>query len=361
MKKLILFAIVALSGLDLAQSEPSKTAKDPDPYDEDLIKVLKPVVDLDKGGDVSDRRQAITRLGKLVAQFHNLQNALAHRLTDRDEAVRVKAAEALADMGPSARGVVDDLVKALGDPSGDVRYWSARALGIIGPVVSYGGDDPYGYVEITVAALTRALKDKSKKVRLEAAWALGRLGPFAKPAVPALLDAMREDDAKDEKIVTSGGSIRWRAMRALADIGPEAKEAIPALLKVVQNGEGRYVHGCAVIALGKIAPEDPKVLAALLAAAKVKDLRGPAVYALGNVGRRHADKVIPTLIQALDVSDIEDKVIADSMQRTAIRGLIRLGPAAKVALPKIEEILKNPKTGTSARSEAERAAKQMRD
>src|SRR5207248_1651194 len=120
------------------------------------------------------------------------------------------------------------------------------------------------------------------------------------------------------------------------------------------------LRGCAIRALGQIGRKDAKVLRALLAAANEKDLRLPALDALGNVGRRHADKVIPTLVKALDVSDIEDKRTADSIQSAAIRSLMQLGPGAKAALAKIEEILKDPKTGPSVRIDAERAVKQMR-
>src|SRR5262249_48147534 len=152
---------------------------------------------------------------------------------------------------------------------------------------------------------------------------------------PALLEVMREDDAKDEKVVKSGASMRVRAVIALASIGPDAKEAIPALLKITQNGDTLYTRGRAIEALATIAPDDPKVLRALLAAAESKELRLPGLAALANVGRRHADKVIPALIKALDVSDIENKASADSIQSAAIRGLTELGPRAKVALPKI--------------------------
>jgi len=47
-------------------------------------------------------------------------------------AVRVGAAMALANMGPSAAPAIPALVKGLRDPSGEVRQWSARALGEIG-------------------------------------------------------------------------------------------------------------------------------------------------------------------------------------------------------------------------------------
>ena len=97
-----------------------------------------------------------------------------------------------------------------------------------------------------------------------------------------------------------------------------------------------------------------------MALAKDKELRGPAVSALGKVGPEHAEKVIPTLVKALDVSDIQDKDYADRIIYNAIRSMEQLGPAAKVALPELEKVLKDPNTEAGTRIAVERLIKKMR-
>src|SRR5262245_12869123 len=135
MKKLMLAVALVLPGSGLADGVPVPTPKSSDPYDEDLLKVFKPVVELN--GDVSRRRQAVTRLAKIADRLHHLVMALTSALKDPDEVVRLKAAEALADIGPSARDAVPDLVNSLDDANEDVRDWSARALAAIGPPLIY--------------------------------------------------------------------------------------------------------------------------------------------------------------------------------------------------------------------------------
>lgn len=45
-----------------------------------------------------------------------------------------------------------------------------------------------------VPALVEALRDEHKDVRSSAAYALGRIGPDAKAAVPALVEALKDED-----------------------------------------------------------------------------------------------------------------------------------------------------------------------
>jgi HEAT repeat protein len=65
---------------------------------------------------------------------------------------------------------------------------------------------------VVVPALAEALKDENAFVRRDAAVALGKIGPQAQPAVPALLAARKEKER----------SVRKAADEALKMIDPEA-------------------------------------------------------------------------------------------------------------------------------------------
>jgi HEAT repeat protein len=63
------------------------------------------------------------------------------------------------------------------------------------------------------------LKDRDERVRQSAAWALGEIGAAAKPAVPALIEALKDEDR----------DVQFRAAEALKRIDPEAahKAGVP--------------------------------------------------------------------------------------------------------------------------------------
>lgn len=76
--------------------------------------------------------------------------------------------------------VVARLIDALSDTDPDVRGNLAVALAKIGPAA--------------VEPLTAALKDANADRRAGAAYALGQIGPAARPALPALLDLLKDPD-----------------------------------------------------------------------------------------------------------------------------------------------------------------------
>ncbi|MBM3459627.1 MAG: HEAT repeat domain-containing protein [Armatimonadetes bacterium] len=179
---------------------------------------------------------------------------LTDALHDRDWAVCVAAAEALASLGPPA---VPPLTRALKQRDWAVRQLAAEALGTMGdgtalePLLSALGTHDRG-VRRTVAralgglrergALNRllaALRDPDSTVRRAAAEALGRIGE--RNAVPPLLELLRDPD----------WDVRAAAVESLGHLGDP--QALPALRQ--------RLH-----AVGRLREEDPGVLQALAAA-----------------------------------------------------------------------------------------------
>src|SRR5262249_54621476 len=126
MKRLLAVAMTAVVGFSFAKAVPVDTSKQRDPYDDDLLKAKKPIQDVLRG-DISERRQAADRLLKLASETHQLVVALNLALQSPDEVVRIKAAKALQEVGPSAHLAIPNLVKALQDSNEDVRAETANA------------------------------------------------------------------------------------------------------------------------------------------------------------------------------------------------------------------------------------------
>ena len=147
-------------------------------------------------------------------------------------------------------------------------------------------------------------------LRIAAMQALGAFGRAAAPAVPALLDALRDPDMR----------IRWFAIESLALIGPDAKAAVPALIEALRSrdvaaagalrGVGTFMFGqmddgpirlIAAEALGRIGPDAKAAIPDLLAGAGrpgfAGALRGgPA--ALGGIGP-DAAQAIPEFVRRI--------------------------------------------------------------
>jgi HEAT repeat protein len=82
------------------------------------------------------------------------------------------------------------------------------------------------------------------QTRNAAAYQLAHMGPKAAPAVPALIEALRDPAA----------SVRFPVTIALREIGPAAKAAIPALKKVAEDDINDEVAASAKQAIRHIEP-----------------------------------------------------------------------------------------------------------
>lgn len=156
--------------------------------------------------------------------------------------------------------------------------------------------------------LVRALRSQVPSDRLRAAKNLGRLGWLARDALPALLAAADDDDAR----------VREAAAQAVGQMGPEALPALSGLL----THSDKYVRRHAVWALGKLGPLARACLADLCDALRDPDPRtaSGAAQALGNMGA-DAAAAVPALAEAMRGTNIV-------LCRLAAKALSQIGPPA---------------------------------
>ncbi|HJZ58798.1 MAG TPA: HEAT repeat domain-containing protein [Gemmataceae bacterium] len=160
--------------------------------------------------------------------------------------------------------------------------------------------------------LIRALRSRSAVDRRRAARDLGRLGWLAREALPALIGALGDDEAK----------VREAAAQAIGQMGPDA---LPALCGMLTHSD-KYVRRNAVWAMGKLGPLARPALAELRRVLKDADPRtaSGAAQALGNMGLDGADAVA-ALAEAMRGTNIV-------LCRLAAKALSQIGPPALTTL-----------------------------
>jgi HEAT repeat protein len=166
-------------------------------------------------------------------------------------------------------------------------------------------DDP-------LPALVRALRSQSQADRVRAAKDLGRLGWLAREALPALVGALHDDDAK----------VREAAAQAVGLMGPET---LPTLVGMLSHDD-KYVRRHAVWALGKLGPLARPALGDLCQSLKDADPRtaSGAAQSLGGLGADGAEAV-PALAEAMRGTNIV-------LCRLASKALSQIGPPALATL-----------------------------
>jgi HEAT repeat protein len=276
----------------------------------------------------------VEQMAALVPVVRDACKALASALKDPDEQVRLKALKAIQEMGPTAAQVaIRELLRALEDKKPAVRAEAVSALGGAGRL----------WPGLIVPKVARALKDGDKQVRLRAAGILGGIGPVARSAVPDLIEALKANDVSD----VVGLSVCRNAAWSLAAMGPAAKPAIPVIVEMLDSSDPR-VRTDALKVLEGIGDSDERVAPALLKALKhkEKEVRVLAAVNLGQMGPKYAKEALPLLLKGLDVRDVKDQSFggkADSRQYLIVRALAKMGPLAEEAVPKLREILDDPK------------------
>jgi HEAT repeat protein len=199
----------------------------------------------------------------------------------------------------------------------------------------------------------KQLQSKDIYKRGEALRALAALGPRARAAVPALRKALTDEDP----------FVCFHAGVALGEIGPNARSAIPALMANFRH-KNMWVHGGAAIALGQLGGV---AVPDLLRVVEGKDqaARSSAIFVLEKIGPE-AKAAVPALKRLLKHRSVTLRIEAASalwritkdpaavpplraalenkdplICANAARGLGKIGPDAKDAVPALAAVLKD--------------------
>lgn len=256
-----------------------------------------------------------------AASLEQLRAALA--ATEGEDA-RVLAVDAIAALGPQARGAYDDLVKATADASSRVRWHAARGLGLIGedavaavpllaallddadPLVATQAAAAIGLIraddEITpeMPAADRAAYEEAFKALAEK---MTHTDPRVRRAVLRAIAVLEPDENKlaplvGERLADADPSVVLPALHSLADIGPEA---VPVLVKALENPRARYWASVALAEIGAAAESAVPALQAGVAAGEPEE-RMQSIMALAAIGDA-SRPAIGEIAKALDAQE----------------------------------------------------------
>jgi HEAT repeat protein len=291
-----------------------------------LFKALGPagLTELNKqlaDADANRRLGAAAALASLGPAALPSKPALEQALKDEDARVRVRAAGALWLAERKAGPILPTLVQAVQDKDVGVQRRAVELIGLLGP-----------QAKEAVPGLIEALKRKDAILRQRAVVALGRMGPAASAAVPALVAAVNEE--------LSPRGLRFQAVQALGQIGPEAGAAVPSLLPLVGDGDSQ-VRAAAVQALGRIGPEIKAVSTAVVKALDDPEpaVRTAAVEAVARAGPGCSGDLAKRL---------QDKDA--NIRRRVAAQLSQFGPAAKEALPALQQAVEDEDRGVAVQA-----------
>jgi len=185
----------------------------------------------------------------------------------------------------------------------------------------------------TLAEWQGDLREGAPRVR---AAALTALGFFGEPAVPLLVEGLRDPDAL----------ARVSAARALGHVGPGATEAIAPLVQALRDSDSR-VRFDAAVALGRVGPPARGAVPALLRALRdpAGEVRVGAALGLGGLGAAAQDAISPLVESLRDGNPV--------LRMSAASALGGIGPAAARAVPPLIAALHDP--NTSVRTSAAKA------
>jgi HEAT repeat protein len=179
--------------------------------------------------------------------------------------------------------------------------------------------------------------------------------------VAPLIEALKDGDVPESRSVPN---VSMNAAHSLGRIGANARGAIPALIELAKRDQGLPsepgVRSVALRGLCLLARNDPTaipvVVPALVEMIRGNDLwlRAEAAGALYVLGPRAKDAV-PALIEALQVKDVQDQVVAKRIRSNALHTLSRIGPEAKAAVEELTAIAGNQKLSARERQGAAEA------
>lgn len=220
--------------------------------------VIPPLLRCLNDSDVNVQCVAATALGRTGLEGEHVVPALISHLDSSNANLQISAAMALGNYGTAAEKAIPNLQSTLDDP--DAGYTAVVVLSRIGPgaadALVSGLTNRNDYVRIgaaqglaeihtntpaAVSALIRSLKDKRSEVRSYSAYGLGRIQADADKVVPALIGALADESA----------SVRQQAVESLGQYGEKARPAVKSLQKLF-NDDSLIVKNRAKSVLGAL-------------------------------------------------------------------------------------------------------------
>jgi HEAT repeat protein len=175
--------------------------------------------------------------------------------------------------------------------------------------------------------------------RRQAAITLGRIGEPAQEAVPVLIRLLDEPMADPEQ------STQLWALKTLARFGPLAAECAPKLVAILEDETRDDLPRLACVeALGRIGPQQPEVLPALVRAVEVSLMpeaaarhsaaleRSVAAVEMMELFGGNASPAVPVLIRTTRCESV-------LLRRAAANTLGLVGPAADQAIPALVDLV----------------------
>lgn len=298
-------------------------------------------------GEIHDRSKSTAALGRFRADAIRL-------LGDKDANVRWAAVIALECCGLAPAELVSLLAAALGDPSFNVRGTSLVTLA--------GLAREHVDCSAAVPQLIRLIStDEREYNRGLARELLGEIGPAAKAAIPALQEQLNSsnestmleavealwkiDRRVDESLAAIERQLKRRSshQEKLCDtLVPLGRHAAPLKKYIIEflNKDGDWdVQWAAADTLGAIAPDDPDVIAALIACLGHKS--GIVCSGCSRSLSKAGLKAVGPLIEQLQTGDAH-------RCEWAADALGRIGPAAHAAVGPLEKLLTSNERGVRA-------------
>ena len=242
--------LIAVAFLCLLATSAACRADGPPPAD-DQAAVLRLISQLEEAEYPGNRTSAAGRLGELGARAKDAVPALL-RATEPGNAfaLRDEAMKALGAVAPEDQAVLRRLGDLLSDrtENGEISATARRTLAKVGAPA----------IPVLVEKLEARWDDSNEDELLGTwSWAAMALGEIARPALPAVLEALNDP------------SRRLGAVSALRSMGREvvATEAGPALIALAKDPDWRI--RCDVLqTLGQIGPQTEPVIRVLTTAAR---------------------------------------------------------------------------------------------
>jgi HEAT repeat protein len=291
--------------------------------------VIPVVLQTLKHPDSSMRMRAATALSEFEVYSPGIIAALTEALADPLPMVRQAAVQTLAQAGPAAISALPQLGPMLNERDNYLRLSAADALWRISPEQArvivpllIGLMDPE-------ASLGDA-PDLSLEFRVAAVEIMGEMGPLAKEAVPALRRLLHK--GPDDH--------RFGAANALRKIEPTNGPAlVPLFVQFLAATDAPVARPEVIEALGEIGPAATEAVPTLTRYLDDEDemIRLTSAIALWRIDPRQADLIVPVLVKLLK-HDIEAELDVSD----ALEALKEMGPAAREAVPVVRALLVHP-------------------